>query len=240
VEGAKLELQQVHACYAASVCLSDVSLTVRPGTVVGLLGRNGMGKTSLIRTVMRVNDPQLHGGEVRYGGHRLNRLPSHEVARLGIGWVPQGRRIFPSLSVLENLTLASGLVTGKSRWTLEQVLELFPNLANRLQHGGTQLSGGEQQMLAIARALMMNPSLLLLDEPSEGLAPRIVEELGQTLLRLKESGLSILLAEQHLGMALDVCDEVYILEHGHVVWTGRPDDLEQAPDIQANYLGVGA
>jgi branched-chain amino acid transport system ATP-binding protein len=233
-----LEVEDIHTYYGDSYVLQGVSLGVRPGSVAALLGRNGMGKTTLIRSVIGFVKPRR--GRVLFSGRDITPLPSHEIARLGIGLVPQGRRIFPSLTVLENLTVAArrGAGDGAGAWTLERIFDLFPRLRERQGHRGGMLSGGEQQMLAISRALMTNPRLLLMDEPSEGLAPLLVRELGAAIGRLKAGGLSILLVEQNLPMALQVADEVYVLSKGRVVYHGSPGALSADPDVKQRYLGV--
>jgi branched-chain amino acid transport system ATP-binding protein len=242
-----LQVDDIHTYYGDSYVLQGVSLEVRPGTVAALLGRNGMGKTTLIRSIVGFARPRR--GRVLFGGRDVTRAPSHETARLGIGLVPQGRRIFPSLTVRENLTVAArtfrpdgaggdGAARGGSPWSLDRVLELFPRLGERTGHRGNMLSGGEQQMLAIGRALMTNPRLLLMDEPSEGLAPLLVRNLGDAIVRLRAEGLSILLVEQNLPMALRVADDVYVLSKGRVVHHGTPADLAADAAVTQRYLGV--
>jgi branched-chain amino acid transport system ATP-binding protein len=245
---AVLRVDDIHTYYGDSYVLQGVTLEVRPGTVAALLGRNGMGKTTLIRSIVGFARPRR--GRVLFGGRDITRAPSHLVARLGIGLVPQGRRIFPSLTVRENLTVAArepapGAANGAgaagsaaSPWTIDRVLELFPRLGERGGHRGNMLSGGEQQMLAIGRALMTNPRLLLMDEPSEGLAPLLVRNLGDAIVRLREDGLSILLVEQNLPMALRVADDVYVLSKGHVVYHGAPAGLAADTAVTQRYLGV--
>lgn len=234
-----LELQDVHTYYGDSYVLQGVTLRAPEGSVHALLGRNGMGKTTLIRSVVGMNPPRR--GSIRYRGRELAGLPPYRIAAHGIGLVPQGRRIFRSLSVLENLTLARrGPQRPGSRrlWDLDGVLGLFPRLKERLHSLGGQLSGGEQQMAAIARALMTNPDLLLLDEPSEGLAPLLVQQLQRVLAQLKESGLSIFLVEQNLGLALGVADMVAILANGRIVYEGTPAALTLAEEVKHTHLGV--
>ncbi len=239
---AMLRVDDIHTYYGDSYVLQGVSLEVRPGTVVALLGRNGMGKTTLIRSIIGFARPRR--GRVLFGDRDITRTPSHEIAQLGIGLVPQGRRIFPSLTVIENLTVAArsdgqdGGGPERGPWTLAHVMELFPGLQKRGGHRGNMLSGGEQQMLAIARALMTNPRLLLMDEPSEGLAPLLVRELGASIARLRAEGLSILLVEQNLPMALRVADEAYVLSKGHVVYRATAAELAANTDVTHRYLGV--
>ena len=230
-----LTVEDIHTYYGDSYVLQGVSLEVRPGTVAALLGRNGMGKTTLIRSIVGFARPRR--GRVLFGGRDMTRAPSHEIARLGIGLVPQGRRIFPSLTVVENLTVGARAANGAT-WTVERVLTLFPRLGERAGHRGNMLSGGEQQMLAIGRALLTNPRLLLMDEPSEGLAPLLVRNLGDAIVRLREEGLSILLVEQNLPMALRVAGDVYVLSKGHVVYHGPPADLAADAEVTHRYLGV--
>jgi len=228
-----LDVADVHTYYGDSHVLHGVSLTVQAGTVTALLGRNGMGKTTLIRSVIGFTPPRR--GIVRFRGVEVQRLPSHEIARRGIGLVPQGRRIFPSLTVEEQLRIA-GRPGGP--WTFEGVCDLFPCLRERQRHFGGQLSGGEQQMLAIGRALMASPALLLMDEPSEGLAPLIVRDLRDAIGQLKATGLAVLLVEQNLPLAFAVADTCYILSRGRVVHHGTAADLARDEQTRALHLGV--
>ena len=232
-----LRLDDIHTYYGESYILQGVSLTITPGEVVALLGRNGVGKTTTIRSIMGVTP--IRRGQIFFAGTPIHHAPAHRIARLGIGWVPQGRRIFPNLAVIENLTIAAraGEANGNG-WTLERVFEQFPRLKERQHNRGNQLSGGEQQMLAIARALMTNPRLLLMDEPSEGLAPLIVREIGQIIARLKAGGHSMLLVEQNLLLALSVADRVYVMSKGRLVWEGTPQALWRNKELQHRYLGV--
>ena len=233
-----LRVEDMHTYYGDSYVLQGVSLAVPVGRVVALLGRNGMGKTTLIRSIMGF--VRMRRGRVAFDDRDITRLPSHEIAQLGLGLVPQGRRIFASLTVLENLAVAARETTAapEHRWTLERVFGLFPRLRERLGHRGNMLSGGEQQMLAIARALTTNPRLVLMDEPSEGLAPLLVRELSATIKQLREEGLSILLVEQNLPMALDTADAVYVLSKGRVVFHGAPAALAADRAVTQGYLGV--
>jgi branched-chain amino acid transport system ATP-binding protein len=230
-----LRVEDVHTYYGDSYVLQGVSLRVAPGQLVAVLGRNGVGKTTLIRSVVGFTPPR--SGRIRLRGTDITHLPSHVIARMGVGLVPQGRRIFPSLTVEENLVVAAR-PDGGDAWTLDRVYELFPRLRERAHHRGNKLSGGEQQMLAIARALMTNPKLLLMDEPSEGLAPKLVLDLAETLVRLKERGLSILMVEQNLPLALRLADYVYVMSKGTVVFEGTPDELRRAEGVRQRYLGV--
>ncbi len=229
-----LILDGLHAYYGESHILQGIDLSVPPGKVVGLLGRNGAGKTTTLKAVMGV--VRTRRGSIRWQKREITQLPSHRIARLGIAYLPEERGIFPSLSVLENLTVVAGRRPGP--FSLERVFELFPRLAERRNNGGTQLSGGEQQMLAIGRALLWNPDLLLLDEPTEGLAPIIVEEIQGHLHQLKEQGLTILLVEQNFRFATDLADEVYVLGRGQVRWQGSSAALKAESEVQHRWLGV--
>jgi branched-chain amino acid transport system ATP-binding protein len=230
-----LDLENVNAYYGDSHILHGVSLAVNEGEVVCLLGRNGAGKTTTILTIMGYLKPRP--GRILYRGRDIAALPPYAVARLGFGFVPQERGIFPSLTVRENLTVfARGTAGG--RWTLERILELFPSLRARERNLGFQLSGGEQQMLSIARALMLNPSLLLLDEPSEGLAPMIVQDIVEVLRNLKREGLAILLVEQNLRTALAVADRHHVMNKGEICFTGSSGELEGNEFVVRNYLSV--
>ena len=230
-----LELENVNAYYGDSHILHGVSLAVRQGEVACLLGRNGAGKTTTILTVMGYLHPRP--GRIRYDGRDIAALPPYLVARLGFGFVPQERGIFPSLTVRENLTTfaRSG---GRGYWTLPRIFELFPQLHARERNLGFELSGGEQQMLSIARALMLNPRVLLLDEPSEGLAPMIVQEIVKVLARLKQEGLAILLVEQNLPTAFTVGDRHHVMNKGEICFTGSSAELERDDVVLRNYLSV--
>ena len=228
-----LEVEGVHTYYGESHVLQGISLRVDPGEVLAILGRNGMGKTTLIRTIVGFTPPRE--GRVLYEGTEITRLPPFRMAALGMALVPQGRRVFPSLSVRENLDVAR---RGEGRWSLEQVYALFPRLRERAANRANKLSGGEQQMLAIGRALMSNPDLLLMDEPTEGLAPLLVRGVGRVITELKRSGLSILLVEQNLALALSVADRVHVLSRGQIVHTGTPAELMGNDDVKTRYLGV--
>ncbi len=235
-----LDVRDLHAYYDRSHILRGITLRAEEGRVVALLGRNGAGKTTLIRALMNLAPPLVPSGSVRYKGHELRGRTPHEVARLGIGLVPQGRRVYRSLTVLEHLKVATRPPRdGQPRWDLDRVFSLFPRLGERKDNHGRALSGGEQQMLAIGRALMSNPSLLLMDEPSEGLAPIILQQLGEKLLELKRAGLAIFLVEQNLGLALKLADEVYVLERGQLVYHGTPAELGASAEVKQRYLGVG-
>ena len=231
-----LEVEGLHAHYGEAHVLHGVSLAVPPGRIVALLGRNGMGKTTLIRSIMNLAPPRVTEGSVRYKGTDLRGMAPHRIARHRIGLVPQGRRLFASLTVMEHLTV---LRRGRdSSWTPERIFEMFPRLAERRKHRGGQLSGGERQMLAIARALVLDPELLLMDEPSEGLAPVMVEHVESIVAKLREAGLAILLVEQNLYSALTVADEVHILETGTIAWRGLPAELQSNRATLERLLGV--
>jgi len=231
-----LELVDIHTYYGESHVLQGISLNVDQGSVVALLGRNGMGKTTTIRSTIGFTPPRR--GVVRFKGKDTTGLEPYQIAQMGIGLVPQGRHIFPSLSVRENLTM-SARDTGKpGAWSLDRVYSLFPLLKERADLRGTLLSGGEQQMLTICRALMTNPELLLMDEPSEGLAPIIVKEISRVISQLKASGFSILLVEQNLPMALAVADYTYVVSRGTIVYESTPKELEKNEGVKNTYLGV--
>ena len=229
-----LELQGVHAFYGDSSVLRDVSLTVGPGEVVSLLGRNGAGKTTTVLTTMGYLKPRP--GRVVWKGENISPERPYQIARRGFGFVPQERGIFPSLSVRENLTVAAQPKRG--RWGLAQMFELFPRLAERQTNLGFQLSGGEQQMLSIARALMLNPDIMLLDEPSEGLAPMIVAEIVAILKRVAREGMAILLVEQNLSVALEMADRHYVLSKGEICFVGSSAELAGNETILKTYLSV--
>jgi branched-chain amino acid transport system ATP-binding protein len=232
---AVLAVDGIETCYGLSQVLFGLSLTIAPGEMVTLMGRNGMGKTTTVRSVMGLTPARA--GSVRFLGGEIRGLPSYKIAQLGIGLVPEGRQIFPNLTVRENL-LATAVARDGSGWTLERVHELFPRLAERASSMGNQLSGGEQQMLAIGRALMTNPRLLILDEATEGLAPLIRAEIWRCLAQLKESGLAILVIDKNVGALTRVADRHFLIERGRVVWSGLSTELAAAPEIQHRYLGV--
>ncbi|HWO06166.1 MAG TPA: ABC transporter ATP-binding protein [Methylomirabilota bacterium] len=227
-----LDVEAIHTYYGDSHVLHGVSLRVASGEAVALLGRNGAGKTTAIRSIVGFTPPRA--GRVVFEGRAIERWPSYRIARSGLALVPQGRRIFAPLSVRENLLLGAR----PEGWTLERVFALFPRLREREQQSGGTLSGGEQQMLAIGRALLTNSRLILLDEPSEGLAPLIVREIGRILLALKAERLSLLLVEQNYHLALRVADRVYVMNKGQIVYEGTPARLEADEDVKRRYLGV--
>jgi branched-chain amino acid transport system ATP-binding protein len=230
-----LALEKINTYYWDSHVLWDVSLEVPQGSVVAMLGRNGMGKTTIIRSIMGLTPPA--DGVVRFKGEAINGLPTYRISRKGVALVPQGRCVFPSLSVKENLVIAARGNEGSDAWNLERIYELFPILKQRQGFHANLLSGGEQQMLAMARALMVNPELLLMDEPSEGLAPLVISMICEVINHLKGK-LTVLLAEQNFGMAVTVADYIYIVSKGSVVWEGLPADLNCNEEVKHKWLGV--
>src|SRR2546427_940140 len=233
-----LEVRDIHTYYGDSYVLQGVSVKAEQGSVVAVLGRNGMGKTTLMRSIIGFTPPRR--GQLWFKGVDITGLPPYRIARMGMGIIPQGRRIFPSLNVRENLAIAARLhrPRDRKRWTLERVFGLFPRLQERLLHSGRALSGGEQQMLASARALIGNPDFLLMDEPSEGLAPLLVQELGRIIQQLKAEGLSMLLGEQNLPFALQLADYVYIMSKGRIVYESPPHLLAHNETVKAQHLGI--
>jgi branched-chain amino acid transport system ATP-binding protein len=232
-----LEVRDLHAGYGEAQVVRGVSLDVGTGEIIALLGRNGMGKTTLIRSIMGLRPPQISAGSITWRGENLLGLRPHDIADRKIAIVPQGRRLFASLTVTEHLTMLKG-ARAKSGWTIDRVFALFPRLAERRHHRGGQLSGGERGMLAVGRALMIDPQLILMDEPSEGLAPVMVQLLEEIVKDLKREGLSILLVEQNLYSALAVADRVYILETGQIVHQGDAKTLALETDLLFQRLGV--
>ena len=232
-----LEVRDLEAAYGSSRALFGVSFDVGEGEVVTLIGRNGMGKSTTVKSICGLMKPI--GGEIRFRGERIDGRAAHRVCRLGIGLVPEGRQIFPNLSVRENLVMAGREGRGgRERWTLDRVLAFFPRLAERLGNGGAQLSGGEQQMLAIGRALMTNPDLLVLDEATEGLAPLVRRHIWTSLDTLKATGLAMIVIDKELDALVGFADRHFVLEKGEVVWRGSTADLVADPSIQEAYLGV--
>ena len=232
-----LEVRDLHSGYGEAVVVRGVSLDVGPGEIVALLGRNGMGKTTFIRSIMGLVPPQIRSGTITWRGENLVGLKPHDIANRKIAIVPQGRRLFPSLTVTEHLTMLKS-ARAKDGWTLDRVFAIFPRLAERRHHRGGQLSGGERGMLAVGRALMIDPELILMDEPSEGLAPVMVQHLEGIILDLKREGLSILLVEQNLYSALAVADRVYIMETGQIVHQGDAKQMSEQTDVLFQRLGV--
>ena len=231
-----LEVNDIHTYYGDSYVLQGISLKVQKGSVVALLGRNGMGKTTTIHSIMGLTPPRQ--GTIRFEGHDLTRLPSQKIARLGIGLVPQGRRIFPSLNVEENLTMAARTGNGPSPWTLSRIYNLFPVLRERAKTRGTSLSGGEQSQLNIARTLMTNPELVLMDEPSEGLSPLMVNMVRHIIAELKDQGLSNLLVEQNLPLALKLADYLYIMGKGVIVYQSVNENSKENEEMVARHICV--
>ena len=236
-----IDAAQLHTHYGASHILHGASLTIGAGEAVGLLGRNGMGKTTLIRTLLGLVRPT--SGAIRIRGNDCTRARPDRIARLGIGYVPEGRGIFPNLSVRENLLMAArpgfgSNNSGRRDWSIDRVLQTFPRLSERLQHGGAQLSGGEQQMLAIGRALMTNPDAVLLDEATEGLAPLVVREIWRIIGAIRATGIASLIVDRNYRSVLAHTDRCVVLEKGRVVLEGKSDKLAQAPEKLARYLGV--
>ena len=232
-----LEVRGLEASYGDSQVLFGMNLDVGPGEVATLIGRNGMGKTTTVRTIMGIMRP--HGGRIMFDGVGIQGQPSYKVAQAGIGLVPEGRQIFPNLSVRENLVATARAREGDGEnWTFDKVMDLFPALAARLDSAGNQLSGGEQQMLAVGRALMTNPKLLILDEATEGLAPLIRQEIWTCLAGLKAARQSILVIDKNIDALTRIADRHHIVEKGRVVWTGDSDALRADPALQERYLGV--
>lgn len=232
-----LDVESLSAFYGKAQVLFDIDLTVHQGEVVALMGRNGAGKSTLMKSIMGLVH-QRHG-LVRFRGRRISTLPPHEIAQCGLGWVPEDRRIFTDLSVLENLEVGRQPARqGAPTWTRDALFGLFPNLAQMPHRPGGQMSGGEQQMLTVARTLMGNPYLVLLDEPSEGVAPVIVEQMAHTIMRLKRDGLAVLLSEQNIYFARLVSDRAYVLEQGHIRFAGTMDELMRDEDLRRATLAV--
>ena len=232
-----LVLEGIETSYGQSKVLHGVSLAIAAGEMVTLMGRNGMGKTTTVRSIMGLTPATA--GSICFGGREIRGFPTHRVAKLGIGLVPEGRQIFPNLTVRENLVATAANRAGaREPWTLTKIYSLFPRLAERRHNMGNQLSGGEQQMLAIGRALMTNPRLLILDEATEGLAPLVRAEIWQCLTGLKAAGQSILLIDKNVETLIGIADRHYVIERGRVVWSGASAALGAAPDVQHRYLGV--
>ena len=229
-----LQVEDIHTYYGASHILQGVSLSVAEGEVVALLGRNGAGKTTTLRSIIGLNPPRQ--GRVQFRDRDITGKRPYALARLGLSYMPESRGIFPSLSVEENLTLVEG--RRKGPWSLETVYDLFPRLKERRANGGAQLSGGEQQMLAIARALLLNPELLILDEPTEGLAPIVVKDIRERLRLVKDSGMTILLVEQNFRFATGLADRVYVLGKGAIQWSGSSGAIVADEGVQHTWLGV--
>ncbi len=229
-----LEVKGLNAGYGMSQVLFDMNLRVMPGQFVSLQGRNGMGKTTTLRCIMA--QLPLTSGQIFWKGQRIDHLVDYQIARLGIGLVPEGRQIFPNLTVWENLVATARASKQPTGWNIERVYTFFPRLAERAKNFGNQLSGGEQQMLAIGRALMTNPELLILDEATEGLSPLLRQEIWQTLTALREAGLSILMTDKNLKQLLTLCDQHFIIEKGHCVWSGDSTAFRADPTLKQRYL----
>ncbi|MFZ1882488.1 MAG: ABC transporter ATP-binding protein [Rhodoplanes sp.] len=236
-DAALLEVADIDTCYSLSQVLFGMSLTIAPGEVVALMGRNGMGKTTTVRSIMGLTPATK--GSIRFNDREIRGLPAYQVAKLGIGLVPEGRQVFPNLTTRENLVATAANRSGAAEpWTLDKVCSLFPRLAERTATMASQLSGGEQQMLVIGRALMTNPRLLILDEATEGLAPLLRAEIWQCLTRLKAAGQSILVIDKNVEALIGVADRHYLVERGTVVWAGSSKELAASPAVQRRYLGV--
>jgi branched-chain amino acid transport system ATP-binding protein len=231
-----LRVNDIHTYYGESYILQGLSLKSDRASVVALVGRNGMGKTTTMRSIIGFTHPRQ--GKIYFNEREITHLHSFQICQMGISLVPQGRRIFPSLAVKENLLIAARHTKRKQAWDMEEVFTLFPILRERINNKGNQLSGGELQMLAIGRALISNPDFILMDEPSEGLAPLVIQNISHVIQQLKESGLSILLAEQNLPLALSVSDYVYVLAKGTVVFESTPGELENNEEVKKEYLAI--
>jgi branched-chain amino acid transport system ATP-binding protein len=231
-----ITVDDVHTYRGLSYVLQGITLQAEDAQCTALLGRNGMGKTTLIETMMGLLGAR--DGDISLDGTSLRGKEPFQIAKRGVALVPQGRHVFSSLTVEENLTLAARGNGEPGAWTLERIYDLFPNLSRRRKNRGSDLSGGEQQMLAIGRAVMTNPRVLLMDEPSEGLAPVIVDKVGEVIMLLKKEGLCVFLVEQNYGLAIEVADRLYVLAGGQVVWNGSPQELEAADDVRHLHLGV--
>ena len=230
-----LTVSDLHAYYGKSHILHGIDMAVQTGEIVALVGRNGVGRSTLMKTIMGYVTGE---GSIKLSGQEILGLPTHTIARMGIGYVPETRDIFPSLTVRENLILGQKRGAIGVRWTIDSILERFANLKTRIDTEAGRLSGGEQQMLSISRALMGNPSIIIIDEPTEGLAPKLVDQVATLLLDIRDSGTSVMLVEQKLDIALEVASRVYVMGHGRVVFEGGPSDLQGADDVIKEWLRV--
>jgi len=230
-----LKVNDLHAYYGKSHILQGVSFHVAEGEIVSLLGRNGVGRSTTVKTIMGEVAPS---GSIEFKGQEIAGKKSFEIAHLGLGYVPENRDIFPSLTVRQNLLLGMKSSKKEGRWKMDEMFEMFPNLAERADVHGGVLSGGEQQMLCMCRTLMGDPDMIMIDEPTEGLAPKVVEQVGQLLKEIASRGVSILLVEQKLAIAMQISQRAYIMGHGQIVWEGTPDELRQADAIRAEWLEV--
>jgi branched-chain amino acid transport system ATP-binding protein len=230
-----LEVKDLHAYYGKSHILQGVNFSVAEGEIVSLLGRNGVGRSTTVKTIMGELAPT---GSIEFKGQQIAGRKSFEIAQLGLGYVPENRDIFPTLTVRQNLQLGMKQANREGRWRMEEMFDMFPNLAERADVHGGVLSGGEQQMLCMCRTLMGDPDMIMIDEPTEGLAPKLVEQVGSLLKEIARRGISILLVEQKLAIALEISQRVYIMGHGKIVWEGSPQDLMTADDVRAEWLEV--
>ena len=230
-----LEVNDLHAYYGKSHILQGVNFAIQEGEIVSLLGRNGVGRSTTVKTIMGEVEPH---GSIRYKNQEIAGKKAFEIAKLGIGYVPENRDIFPTLTVRQNLILGQKSANTSGRWTIEEIFSMFPNLAERADVHGGVLSGGEQQMLCMCRTLMGDPELIMIDEPTEGLAPKLVEQVGQLLQEIADRGVAILLVEQKLNIALKISKRLYVMGHGKVVYEGTPESLMQADDVRAEWLEV--
>ncbi len=230
-----LEVKDLHAYYGKSHILQGVNFSVAEGEIVSLLGRNGVGRSTTVKTIMGELAPT---GSIEFKGQQIAGRKSFEIAQLGLGYVPENRDIFPTLTVRQNLQLGMKQANREGRWRMEEMFDMFPNLAERADVHGGVLSGGEQQMLCMCRTLMGDPDMIMIDEPTEGLAPKLVEQVGSLLKEIARRGIAILLVEQKLAIALEISQRVYIMGHGKIVWEGSPQDLMTADDVRAEWLEV--
>ena len=230
-----LEVTDLHAWYGKSHVLQGVSFAVAEGEIVSLLGRNGVGRSTTVKTIMGEVEPH---GSIRFRNQQIAGRKSYEIARLGLGYVPENREIFPTLTVRQNLMLGMKSTTPSGRWSIDEVFAMFPLLSDRAEVPGGALSGGEQQLLSMCRTLMGDPDMVLIDEPTEGLAPKLVEQVGNLLREIASRGVAILLVEQKLNIAMRISHRLYIMGHGQIVWEGTPDSLTQATEVRAEWLEV--